>query len=243
MKHSSRAPTQAPLRVRAGAPDPAALCVDDSIPPTAPAPARLFSLKAPPHSEPRRGGAMATEPALGAFMAEGSSSSEAARDMWASHLGFTQGRPDLSGGIGGERLPTAPALPKLGGPEDPGRMIKDWQFYKYRPHSTMTCSLNRYGPDFRWPGLNNTPQIRHHLALVKRATPKLILPPTVWTDLPRIEPGPGQDYIIKRFEKDKRAQAKLAGGFRNHRQNQKLQLATKQAHREELERRTFALPG
>ena len=114
-------------------------------------------------------------------------------------------------------------------------MVKDWNFYKYRPHSNMSCSLNRYGPDFRWPGLNNTPVIRHHLALVKRPKPKLPLPPTVWTDLPRIEPGPGQDYIIKRFEADKAYdQAKLEG-FRRHRQAVKQQLVSRVAERERLQ--------
>ena len=54
--------------------------------------------------------------------------SDAAKDLWASHLGFRQGRVDTSAGLGGDRLPTAPPLPKLGGPEDPGRMVKDWNF-------------------------------------------------------------------------------------------------------------------
>ena len=56
------------------------------------------------------------------------STSDAAKDLWASHLGFRQGRVDTSAGLGGDRLPTAPPLPKLGGPEDPGRMVKDWNF-------------------------------------------------------------------------------------------------------------------
>ena len=129
-----------------------------------------------------------SEPGL--VFARGPASDEA-KDLWASHLGFSQGRLERSAGLGGERLPTAPPLPKLGGPEDPGRMVKDWNFYKYRPHANMSSSLNRYGPDFRWPGLNNTPEIRHHLALVKRPKPTLPLNPHIWTDCPGWSPAQG----------------------------------------------------
>ena len=169
--------------------------------------------------------------------------SDAAKDLWASHLGFKQGTVSTSSGLGGERLPTAPALPKLGGPDDPGRMIKDWNFYKYRPHANMSSSLNRYGPDFRWPGLNNTPKVRHHLAIIKRKPPERELSATAWTDLPRIEPGPGIDYIMKRQDEYDRKQAEHLASFRFHRTYMKQHLADLTAKREALQIRAFTEPS
>ena len=165
--------------------------------------------------------------------------SDDARDLWASHLGFAQGRLDRSAGMGGERLPTAPPLPKLGGPEDPGRMVKDWNWYKYRPNMNMSSSLNRYGPDFRWPGLNNTPEIRHHLALVKRPKPKLPLNPHIWTALPRLEPGPCQDSIAKRYEADLALDVQRIEGFRQHRASTRSALLSRTAQREMLQLKAF----
>jgi hypothetical protein len=215
----------------------------------------------------------------------------AAKELWASHLGFAQGRVECSAGLGGNRLPTAPPLPKLGGPDDPGRMVKDWNYCaqrprqnaasprlatrvpsarcaspaglcihahptrpsplppslaladKYRPHANMKSSLNRFGPDFRWPGLNNTPQIRHHLALVKRPKPQEELNPLVWTDLPRMEPGPGMDYIAKRFAADLELDAQRVEGFRHHRATMMQQTADKVARREALQTRAFSEPS
>jgi hypothetical protein len=178
---------------------------------------------------------------LGAFTR--GPTSEGARDLWASHLGFAQGRPDRSAGLGGDRLPKAPPLPKLGGPEDPGRMVKDWNFFKYRPHANMASSLNRYGPDFRWPGLNNTPEIRHHLAIVKRPKPKLPLNNLIWTDLPRMEPGPGQDFIAKRYEADLALEVQRIEGFRHHREIMRRSLSSRTATREQLQLRAFTEPG
>ena len=169
--------------------------------------------------------------------------SDAAKDLWASHLGFAQGRVDRTAGLGGDRLPTAPPLPKLGGPEDPGRMVKDWNFYKYRPHHPLSSSLNRYGPDFRWPGLNNTPEIRHHLAIIKRPAPKQKLNPLIWTDLPRMEPGPGHDHIAKRYEADLELDAQRVEGFRHHRLSVKEGLAVATARREALQLRAFTQPS
>ena len=107
----------------------------------------------------------------------------------------------------------------------------------------MSSSLNRYGPDFRWPGLNNTPQIRHHLAIVKRPKPKLPLNPLFWTDLPRMEPGPGIDYIAKRYEIDSALDAQRAEGFRHHRVTMKTHLANMTAKREALQLRAFTEPA
>ena len=178
-----------------------------------------------------------SEPGL--VFARGPASDEA-KDLWASHLGFSQGRLERSAGLGGERLPTAPPLPKLGGPEDPGRMVKDWNFYKYRPHANMSSSLNRYGPDFRWPGLNNTPEIRHHLALVKRPKPTLPLNPHIWTDLPRMEPGPGLDYIAKRYEADLALDVQRIEGFRHHHAATRSLLLSRTAQREALQLKAFS---
>jgi hypothetical protein len=168
--------------------------------------------------------------------------SDAAKDLWAQHLGFAQGQPARDAGLGGERLHTAPPLPRLGGPDDPGRMVKDWNFYKYRPNLPMASSLNRYGPDFRWPGLNNTPEVRHHLAIIKRPKPKLPLNPLIWTDLPRMEPGPGQDHIAKRYEADLQLEVQRVEGFRHHRRSMKQHLSTMTANREALQLRAFSEP-
>ena len=107
----------------------------------------------------------------------------------------------------------------------------------------MSSSLNRFGPDFRWPGLNNTPAIRHHLALVKRPAPKHTLGAHIWTDLPRMEPGPGIDYIYRRYEGDEGDAAARLEGFRAHRRSMKQQLANMTAKREALQIRSFTAPG
>lgn len=97
-------------------------------------------------------------PTLGEFASEETDPS--ARDLWAKRLGLIQGTLKLPKEkiLGGGVLPHAPPLPKLGSPEDPGRIIKDWEYYKFRPYNAdLTCAFNKYGPDFRWPGLNSTP--------------------------------------------------------------------------------------
>ena len=54
---------------------------------------------------------------LGAFTKQPGGASDAAKALWSMHLGFAQGRLDvMQAGIGGERLHTAPPLPKLGSP-------------------------------------------------------------------------------------------------------------------------------
>mmetsp|Transcript_57044 Transcript_57044/g.113329 ORF Transcript_57044/g.113329 Transcript_57044/m.113329 type:complete len:185 (-) Transcript_57044:255-809(-) len=175
----------------------------------------------------------------------GGATSDAAKQLWSHHLGFAQGRLDVSAGIGGERLNSAPELPKLGGPDDPGRMLKDWHFYKYRPHhSSLSCSLNRYGPDFRWPGLNNTPAVRHHLALVKRPTPKSTLdPPFTWTGMPRLEPGPGVDYMAKRQQAERAVEEQCLAAFRSHRQSMQTHMLSMTAKREALQTAAFSEPA
>ena len=35
--------------------------------------------------------------------------------------------------------------------------------------------------------------------------------PLIWTDLPRMEPGPGMDYIAKRYEVDLAAETAALG--------------------------------
>ena len=178
----------------------------------------------------------------------GAKASEAAKALWSQHLGFAQGRLDvMKAGVGGERLNSAPPLPKLGSPEDPGRMIKDWNFYKYRPHIGQTpglaSSLNKWGPDYRWPGINNTPQIRHHLAIVTRPTPPEELDYRMWTDLPRLDAGPGHTYILKR-EADARAlEALHAQSIQAHIKNVKVKMSQTMMRREELEERAFNEPA
>ena len=110
---------------------------------------------------------------------------------------------------------------------------------KYRPHANMSSSLNRYGPDFRWPGLNNTPEIRHHLAIVKRPKPTVPLNPLLWTDLPRMEPGPGIDYISRRYEADMIIEKARVEGFHHHRQSMRKSLQSRTTQREALQLRAF----
>jgi len=103
----------------------------------------------------------------------------------------------------------------------------------------MSSSLNRYGPDFRWPGLNNTPEIRHHLAIVKRPKPTVPLNPLLWTDLPRMEPGPGIDYISRRYEADMIIEKARVEGFHHHRQSMRKSLQSRTTQREALQLRAF----
>ena len=172
------------------------------------------------------------------------SASDAAKQLWASHLGFSQGRLDMSAGIGGERLNTAPPLPKQGGPDDPGRMLKDWSYYKYRPNASMASSLNKYGPDYRWPGLNNAPEIRHHLVVVPRPRPKTTLDISkVWTDLPRMEAGPGFDYIAAKEAASAAAEDIRRQSHRHHRSTMKQTMQQTTLRREQLQARAFREPA
>ena len=179
--------------------------------------------------------------ALGAF-AKGSTS-DAAKQLWSRHLGFAQGRLDISAGIGGERLRTAPPLPMPGSGEDPGQLLKDWNYYKYRPNSSMASSLNKFGPEFRWPGLNNAPQIRHHLTLVKRPQPKRNFDQRYFTDLPRMEAGPGMDYINKRLDAEAADAKRRTDAFIYHRSNMKASMAGTMERREQLQMRAFSEPA
>ena len=122
-------------------------------------------------------------------------------------------------------------------------MIKDWNFYKYRPHMSTASSLNRYGPDFRWPGLNNTPEVRHHLAIVKRPAPKLPLNPLIWTDLPRMEPGPGLDSIARRYEADLAHDVQRVERLHLHKATMRRSLHSRTMQREALQVRAFSEPG
>lgn len=180
---------------------------------------------------------------IGAFSS--STSDKSARDLWQKRLGLTQGRLTLplAKSIGGGVLPLAPPLPKLGGSDDPGRMVKDWGYYKFRPYeSDLKCSMNKYGPDFRWPGLNSTPEFRHHLALVPRPQPSKPLPETYWVGMPRLELGPGHDFIQGRIQQEQAVErARIAHFFETMRAS-KFQLTTQRMRRETLEAKAFGLP-
>ena len=180
---------------------------------------------------------------LGAFTKQAGGVSDEAKQLWSTHLGFSQGRLDMSAGIGGGRLQSAPPLPKLGGPDDPGRMLKDWNFYKYRPHVGLSCSLNKYGPDFRWPGINNTPALRHHLAVVQRPKPSVELDHRTWTDLPRLDPGPGHTYILKREADAKAVEERRIQNIHQHIKTMKHNLNETVSRREMLQSRAFAEPA
>lgn len=181
---------------------------------------------------------------VGAFAKQQGGASDSAKELWSAHLGFSQGKLDvMEAGLGGERLNSAPPLPRLGSPQDPGRMLKDWQFYKYRPHIGLSCSLNKYGPDFRWPGINNTPQVRHHLAVVTRPKPPVELNHTQWSDLPRLDPGPGHTYILKREAEAAAIESTRLQGVHLHKKTMKVRMAETTARREMLQSRAFAEPA
>lgn len=178
---------------------------------------------------------------LGAFT-NGSTSADA-KQLWASHMGFSQGRLSSGVGNGGGRLPVAPPLPVPNSRDDAGRLIKDWNFYKYRPCSRLTCSLNKHGLDGRWPGLNNTPANRHHLAVVQRPKPNTELDTRAWAELPRLEAGPAHDFILLRYAADARVEEQRLRGVHLHRTNMKARLAETTAAREGLQARAFAEPA
>ena len=170
--------------------------------------------------------------------------SDAAKQLWASHLGFSQGRLDASAGIGGHRLTPVPPPPKQGGPDDPGNMLKDWNFYKYRPNAPMASSLNKFGPDYRWPGLNSAPDNRHHLVVVPRSKPQTPMDCSkLWTDLPRMEAGPGYDFIARKEEVIAATQAQARAGHRFHRDAMKSTRQQTTLRREQLQQRAFSEPA
>jgi len=98
---------------------------------------------------------------LGTFL--GTEASDDAKAMWSAYRSQLHSRvvgdgpPSLglmsstAGGMG-QRLKRAPNMPKLGGPDDPGRLVKDWQYYCYHPKGTLHSSLNQYGTSMnsRW---------------------------------------------------------------------------------------------
>ena len=106
-------------------------------------------------------GAGAVAAPLGTFL--GTEASDDAKAMWSAYRSQLHSRvvgdgpPSLglmsstAGGVG-QRLKRAPNLPKLGGPDDPGRLVKDWQYYCYHPKGTLHSSLNQYGTSMnsRW---------------------------------------------------------------------------------------------
>ena len=111
---------------------------------------------------------------VGSFI--GTQASDEAKAMWSAYRSQLHSRPmgDAPPSLGlpaaqgdiTQRLSTAPALPQLGGADDPGRMVKDWNYYSYHPRASLKCSLNQFGTNGngRWPGLNHTPVTRIQVA-------------------------------------------------------------------------------
>ena len=175
---------------------------------------------------------------LGPFCGKATASVEV-QELWSKQLSLPTGPPKLglTRGTSGGRLPTASPLPRLGSAEDPGRMIKDWNYYKYRPHTNMSNSLNKYGPDYRWPGLNNTPKMRHHLAVVKRPVPKNPLEVVTCDGVPRMERGPGDDMIHAKILAEQAAEQARKQRLMERRKAERQTVALRTAAREHLEAR------
>ena len=75
--------------------------------------------------------------------------------LWVTGFGHRSSRLDLPLGemVDGPPLHRARPIPVQGGPEDPGRVKKDWNYYRFRPYdSSLTCVLNKTTHDARWPG-------------------------------------------------------------------------------------------
>jgi hypothetical protein len=179
---------------------------------------------------------------LGAFTK--GPSSDAAKQLWAKHLGFVQGRLSVNAEtLGGERLPSAPPLPKQGTPDDPGRLLKDWNYYKYQSNGSMNCSMNKFCTDARWPGLNKTPEMRHHLAVIKRLEPRSMIDPGMFNDLPRLEPGPAYDFIERKQQAERAAEQYRTSGLQHHKRTVKERMLSTTARREALQMRAFAEPS
>ena len=150
---------------------------------------------------------------IGSFI--GTQASDEAKAMWSAYRSQLHSRamgdappslglPAAQGNIT-QRLNTAPSLPKLGGADDPGRMVKDWTYYSYHPRASLACSLNQFGTNNngRWPGLNHTPVTRHHLVLRPGTlNAKRELAHTVWTGHPALEAGPGEKPIMAKLKLD-----------------------------------------
>ena len=175
------------------------------------------------------GGLMQVAP-LGTFL--GTEASDDAKAMWSayrsqlhSHV-IGDGPPSLglmsttAGGVG-QRLQPAPNLPKLGGPDDPGRLVKDWQYYCYHPAQSLHSSLNQYGTSMnsRWPGLNHTPVTRHHLVLRPGSVgASRELSAKVWTGHPSMEAGPGEQPIIVKMGKEEVERKVAVDAVERHRE-------------------------
>ena len=103
--------------------------------------------------------------------------------------------------------------------------------------------MNKVCPDARWPGLNNTPEIRHHLAVIKRPEPRTIIDPGLFNDLPRLEPGPAFDMIQRKQQAEHDAEQHRANGLQYHKRIVKERLLSTTARRESLQMRAFAEPS
>jgi len=184
---------------------------------------------------------------LGTFL--GTEASDGAKAMWSAYRSqlhsrvIGDGPPSLGlmsteGAGKGQRLQPAPNLPKLGGPDDPGRLVKDWLYYSYHPAQSLASSLNQYGTSMnsRWPGLNHTPVTRHHLVLRTGSVgASRELSPKVWTGHPSMEAGPGEQPIIVNIAKAE-AQRKVAvDAVERHREQARHIHATRVKERTQLQ--------
>ena len=184
---------------------------------------------------------------LGTF--HGTETSDDAKAMWSAYrsqlhsrvvgdgppsLGLMSGTPRGRG----QRLATAPRIPKLGGPDDPGRLVKDWAYYAYHPKGSLACPLNQYGTSMnsRWPGLNHTPVTRHHLVLRPGSVgASRELSAKVWTGHPSMEAGPGEQPIIAKMRQEEVERNYQVREVERHRDQRRQMLATRVMERTQLQ--------
>ena len=183
---------------------------------------------------------------LGTFL--GTAASDDAKAMWSTYRtqlhsrSFGDAPPSLglasAAGEATQRLGSAPPLPKPGGPDDPGRMVKDWAWYSYHPRASLKCSLNQFGTSMnnRWPGLNHTPLTRHHLILRPGSVGAVReLPQTVWTGHPSLEAGPGEKGVVRKLKRDEQERRRHILAVERHREVQRKQLVSRAESRSHLQ--------
>jgi hypothetical protein len=183
---------------------------------------------------------------LGTFL--GKEASDDAKTMWSAYRSQLHSRVvgDVPPALGlaavngniAQRQRPAPNLPKPGGPDDPGRAVKDWNYYSYHPRGTLSCPQNQYGTAAggRWPGLNHTPVTRHHLVLrpgTVGASRKL--PHTVWTGHPSLDAGPGEKPIAVKLKREEQERQVVIDQLARHREVLRRQMATRVMERTQLQ--------
>ena len=93
---------------------------------------------------------------------------------------------------------------------------------------------------FAFAGRNGLPPTRDQLAHPKRKPPKHLLPHSVWTELPKLDPGPGMDVVYKRLEADRRVEAERVAAVVRFRFAAQATAQQRRARMEALDSRVFS---